>query len=37
MRLLYERVAVEFWEGVVGNDPGSRAPTRDEDSRIVNA
>jgi hypothetical protein len=33
MGLLYERVAVEFWEGVVGNDAGSRAQTRTKTRR----
>ena len=37
MGLLYERVAVEFWEGIVGNDARSPRADEDEDSRIANA
>jgi PadR family transcriptional regulator AphA len=36
MGLLHERAAVEFWEGVVGNDALPRAG-EDEDSPIANA
>jgi PadR family transcriptional regulator, regulatory protein AphA len=39
MGLLYERVAVEFWEGVVGNahDVGSPREDKDEDTPAASA
>jgi PadR family transcriptional regulator, regulatory protein AphA len=39
MGLLYERAAVEFWDGVVGSADDGRSPRNDEndDPRIANA